>query len=240
MKRIDGRKEGQLRNIQFQKNFQAGPKSSILITWGETRVLCSVCVEPRVPPFLMGKGTGWLTAEYDMLPGSSNKRIRRDRTTGAIKGRSQEIQRLIGRSLRQCIDLKLTGERTFVVDCDVLTADGGTRVAAITCGAVALRLAIQRLISDKEMKVDPFTGFVGAVSVGLIDNLPILDLNYEEDSSADVDMNIVASGEGELIEVQATAEGAAFSLESMDGMTRIGLEAILCRIIPLQKEVVEL
>ncbi|MBN1435393.1 ribonuclease PH [Candidatus Fermentibacterales bacterium] len=235
--RTDGRGCGQVREISFQTGFQPFPEGSVLVAWGGTRVVCSATFEDRVPPFLAGKGTGWITAEYDMLPGSGNRRIRRDRISGGIKGRSHEIQRLIGRSLRQCADLSLLGERTLVVDCDVLTADGGTRVASISGGAVAARLATRRLLDRGKLERDPFLRFVAAVSVGLVDGTPMVDLCYDEDSRASMDMNLVVTEEGQIVELQTAAEQATAPLETVTAMARMGLAAALEQIVPLQREV---
>ena len=235
-KRIDGRAPGDLRARSFETGFQPFPEASVLVSWGNSRIVCSVSAEERVPPFLIGQGKGWVTAEYDMLPGSGNRRIRRDRVTGGVRGRSHEIQRLIGRSLRQCIDMTRLGERTLIVDCDVLVADGGTRVASITGGTVALRLATRALMEKGRLKEDPFIEYVAAVSVGLVDGEPLVDLCYEEDSIADVDLNIVATQSGEIVELQATSEQATTPLETLERMSRAGLETIAGRIVPLQIE----
>lgn len=234
MARPDGRAPDELREIVVEPGWQPSPEGSALIAWGETRVLCSASIENRVPPFIQVRGSGWVTAEYDMVPGSGNRRIRRDRG-GQVKGRSQEIQRLIGRSLRQCVMLEKLGDRTITIDCDVLVADGGTRVAAITGGAVALRLAIRRLLTAGDLGTDPWHGYVAAVSMGLVDGSPLLDLCYEEDSSAQVDMNIVCTESGKLVELQATAEQGSFDLEAVAGLSRTGLQTVLRDLIPLQR-----
>lgn len=233
--RIDGREDSDLREIEIETGYQPSPDGSALIKWGETIILCSASVEYRVPFFLTGKNTGWITAEYGMLPGSGNRRIRRDR--GAIvKGRTQEIQRLIGRSLRQSVDLARLGERTITVDCDVLVADGGTRVASIVGGAVALRLAIKRQIVERKMKEDPFRGFVSGLSLGFIEDRILLDLCYEEDSAAIMDMNVIATETGELVELQASAEGGTVSIETLNSMTEKAMSAILEIVVPIQRE----
>jgi ribonuclease PH len=231
--REDGRRKDELREIVFETGYQPLPDGSVLICWGETRILCSACVENKVPPFLIGKKRGWVTAEYDMLPGSGNRRIRRDRG-GGTKGRTQEIQRLIGRSLRQCMSLERLGERTITVDCDVLVADGGTRVASITGGAVALRLAVKRLLVSGVLEVDPWEEFVAGTSLGLVGESVLLDLCYSEDSDAVLDMNIVATESGRLVEIQASAEQHAVELETVTGMAAAALEAITGVVIPLQ------
>jgi ribonuclease PH len=232
--RADGRSPDELREIQIEPGWQPSPEGSALIAWGETRVLCSASIENRVPPFVTTRGSGWITAEYDMVPGSGNRRIRRDRG-GQVKGRSQEIQRLVGRSLRQCVMLDKLGDRTITIDCDVLVADGGTRVAAITGGAVALRLAIRRLLSTGQLEIDPWRGYVAAVSMGLVDGAPMLDLCYEEDSRAQVDMNLVCSGAGTLVELQASAEQGSFDLDSVADLFRTGLQTVLREVIPVQR-----
>jgi ribonuclease PH len=232
--RADGRENNELREIEIETGYQPLPDGSVLISWGETRVLCSAMVDYRVPFFLAGQGSGWITAEYGMLPGSGNRRIQRERS--GAKGRTQEIQRLIGRSLRQAVDLKRMGERTITIDCDVLIADGGTRVASIVGGAVALRLAIKRQIVERKMKEDPFIGYVSALSLGLVDDEILLDLCYDEDSRAEMDMNVVVTETGDLVELQATAEGKAVPLETVNSMTEKAIQAIREIIVPLQRE----
>jgi len=232
--RVDGRQNDQLRDIDIETGYQPLPDGSALVTWGETRVLCSATVDYRVPFFLSGKGTGWVTAEYAMLPGSGNRRVKRERS--GARGRTQEIQRLIGRSLRQTVDLAVMGERTITVDCDVLVADGGTRVASIVGGAVALRLAIKRQMVEGRMKQDPFRGYAGALSLGLVDDEILLDLCYEEDFRAAMDMNVVVSHTGELVELQATAEEGTVPLETVNRMTLEAASAIIECVLPLQRE----
>jgi len=237
-KRIDGRLQNHLRDISLDTGYQPGPHGSVLVSWGENRVLCSATVEYNVPIFLRGKGKGWITAEYDMLPGSGDRRIRRDRTGNGIKGRSQEIQRLIGRSLRQCVNAGDMPDKTITVDCDVLVADGGTRVASITGSVVALRLAILRLLSSGSLEKDPWKQYIGALSLGVVKGVPLLDLCYEEDSSADMDMNIVAGEDGRLIEIQASAEEDSIPLETVFGMAAGAIEAIQEIVIPAQRAAV--
>ncbi len=232
--RHDGRGERDIREITFETAFQPSPDGSVLITWGETRVLCSACIENRIPPFIAPRSGGWVTAEYDMLPGSGNRRVRRDRG-GATKGRSQEIQRIIGRSLRQALDLSRMPDRTVTIDCDVLVADGGTRVAAITGGAVALRLAIRRMLTRGDLENDPWLGFVGALSVGMVDGRVLLDLSYEEDSRAGMDMNVVCTSSGLLVELQASAEHEPVGIDTVLGMTSGAISSILGYVIPGQK-----
>ncbi len=233
--RSDGRSAGHLRDIVFETGFQPGPHGSVLVSWGENRVLCSATVEYKVPFFLRGKGSGWITAEYDMIPGSGDKRIRRDRTGNGIKGRSQEIQRLIGRSLRQCIKLSDIPEKTITIDCDVLVADGGTRVASITGSVVALRLAVLRLLSSGQLDKDPWKQYIGALSLGAVNGKTLLDLCYEEDSRADMDMNIVAGEDGKLIEIQASAEDEPVDHATVFSMAEEAIEAIREIVIPAQK-----
>ena len=234
-KRIDGRLWNHLRDISLETAYQPGPHGSVLVSWGENRVLCSATVEYKVPVFLRGKGKGWVTAEYDMLPGSGDRRIRRDRTGNGIKGRSQEIQRLIGRSLRQCINMADMPDKTITVDCDVLVADGGTRVASITGSVVALRLAILRLLSSGKLEKDPWRQYIGALSLGVVKGATLLDLCYEEDSRADMDMNVVAGDDGMLIEIQASAEENPVAHGTVFAMAESAIEAIREIVIPAQK-----
>jgi len=233
--RSDGRDSLEIRSIEIETGYQPLPEGSALIAWGETRVLCSASVENRTPFFLNGTRSGWVTAEYDMLPGSGNRRVRRDRG-GAVKGRTQEIQRLIGRSLRQALDLQRLGERTITVDCDVLVADGGTRVASIVGGCVAVRLALKRMLVEGKITDDPFRGYVGALGLGLVGDEVLIDLSYGEDSGAVLDMNVVADSRGRLIELQASAEGAPVDPDTVTGMTGTAIDVIVNQIIPLQME----
>ncbi len=209
MQRVDGRQADQLRPAEFVFNVQQYAEGSVLIKLGNTHVLCSASVENSVPPWLKGRGQGWLTAEYALLPRATHTRTRRERAGAG--GRTQEIQRLIGRSLRAAIDLTLLGERTITVDCDVLQADGGTRTAAITGGYVALEQAINKLLTDGALGSSPLITSIAAVSVGIVGGVPLLDLAYAEDSTADVDCNIVQAGTGAFVEVQSTAEHQAFT-----------------------------
>ncbi len=234
-KRIDGRSWDHLRDITLETGYQPGPQGSVLVSWGENRVLCSATVEYKVPIFLRGKGRGWVTAEYDMLPGSGDRRIRRDRTGNGIKGRSQEIQRLIGRSLRQCVNTADMPDKTITVDCDVLVADGGTRVASITGSVVALRLAILRLLSKGKLEKDPWKQYIGALSLGVVKGATLLDLCYEEDSRADMDMNVVAGEDGMIIEIQASAEENPVAQDTVFSMAASAIEAIQEIVIPAQK-----
>ncbi|MFK8053963.1 MAG: ribonuclease PH [Woeseiaceae bacterium] len=216
MQRPSGRAVDQLRAIDIQTGYTKHAAGSVLISCGDTRVLCTASVESRVPPFLRGKGQGWVTAEYGMLPGSTNTRSGREAARGKQSGRTQEIQRLIGRSLRAVVDLRALGERTVTLDCDVLQADGGTRTASITGAYVALSLAVRGLMDKRELKKDPLHGAIAAISVGIYDGEPVLDLDYAEDSQAETDMNVVMNDAGGFIEVQGTAEGHAFRREELD------------------------
>lgn len=224
--RFDGRNADQLRQVRITPGFLQHAEGSALIELGDTRVICAVSVEDRIPAFLKGSGKGWVTAEYAMLPRSTNTRTRRDSSTGKVSGRSLEIQRLIGRSLRAVVNMEVLGERTFTVDCDVLQADGGTRTASITGAYVALVQAIQTLRERGEKFESPLTGMVAATSVGIVDGSLLLDLCYEEDSRAQVDFNIVMNDTGEFIEVQGTAEGDPFSKESMDELILMAQKGI--------------
>lgn len=214
--RHDGRRPDQLRTISIEPNFLSHAEGSAMVRFGDTWVLCTVSLEERVPPFLRGSGSGWVTAEYGMLPRSTNTRTEREAARGKQSGRSQEIQRLIGRSLRSVTKLDLLGERSFLVDCDVIKADGGTRTASITGSCVALIQALQILVKNGVVASLPISGLVGAVSVGIVEGAPVLDLDYPEDSSADVDFNVVMTDDGRFVEVQGTAEGEAFERAMMD------------------------
>jgi len=224
--RFDGRAIDQLRSVQITPGFLKHAEGSALIELGETKVICAVSVENRIPAFLKGSGSGWITAEYAMLPRSTDTRTRRDSSVGKVSGRSLEIQRLIGRSLRAMANLEALGERTFTVDCDVLQADGGTRTASITGAYVALVQAMQTLKERGNKLESPLNGLVAATSVGIVDETCLLDLCYEEDSRAEVDFNIVMNDVGEFIEVQGTAEGNPFSRESMDEMFALAEKGI--------------
>jgi ribonuclease PH len=214
--RTQNRAADELRPVRLTRNFTVHAEGSVLVEFGGTRVLCTASVEDRVPSFLKGKGEGWVTAEYGMLPRATHTRSDREAARGKQSGRTQEIQRLIGRSLRAVFDLKALGERTITLDCDVLQADGGTRTAAITGACVAAHDAIAKLLVAGKLERTPLTGFVAAVSVGIVDGTPLLDLEYVEDSGCDTDMNVVMTGAGHFIEVQGTAEGAAFSRVEMN------------------------
>ena len=236
MTRIDGRKPGQLRRVTVQKDYLKHAEGSCLISFGDTKVVCSASVEEGVPPFLKGKGQGWVTAEYGMLPRSCTQRINREKGGGS--GRTQEIQRLVGRSLRAVVDMKKLGERTIKIDCDVIQGDGGTRTASITGGYIALAMAVKKIMKQKLIAVSPLTGQVAAISVGMKDGRAVLDLNYAEDSTAEVDMNIVMTGTGKFVEVQGTADGKAFAKKDMDAMVKLAAKGIR-QLFALQKKILK-
>ncbi|MCA9402624.1 MAG: ribonuclease PH [Candidatus Omnitrophica bacterium] len=228
MPRSEGRQNDQLRTVKVTKDYICHPAGSCLIEFGQTKVICSASVEEDVPPFLRNSGAGWVTAEYGMLPCATNTRNRRDKTMTA--GRTLEIQRLIGRSLRAVVDRSKLGERTVKVDCDVIQADGGTRTAAITGGYIALALAVEKMLKQNVLDDSPLTDQVAAISVGMFNNQPVLDLNYEEDSNAQMDMNVVMVGNGDFVEVQGTAEGKPFNKQQLDDLldlARAGIEELL-------------
>ena len=214
--RPSGRAADELRSVQFITDYTKHAAGSVLAEFGDTRVLCTASVENRVPPWMRGKGSGWVTGEYGMLPGSTHSRVGREAARGKQSGRTQEIQRLIGRSLRAATNLEALGERTITLDCDVLQADGGTRTAAISGAYVALLIAMQKLCKDRKLKTNPVHGQIAAVSVGIYRGAPVLDLDYEEDSQAETDMNVVMNEAGRFVEVQGTAEGHAFTREELD------------------------
>jgi len=216
----------QLREIKLTRDYTCHAEGSVLIEFGKTKVICTVSIEDQVPRFLKGKGQGWLTAEYGMLPRSTGSRMRREATQSSQGGRTMEIQRLIGRSLRAVVDLKKLGERTLTVDCDVIQADGGTRTASITGAYVALVDAVRSLQYEKVLNEDPVNNAIASVSVGIYEGTPILDLDYAEDSNAETDMNVVMNGEGHFIEVQGTAEGHAFSADELNEMLSLAEKGI--------------
>ena len=218
MNRGDGRKPLDLRPVTLEQGFMPNAEGSCLVTMGDTKVICTASVQDMVPRWLKGRGMGWVTAEYSMLPRSTTERVEREVNKGRVGGRTQEIQRLIGRSLRAVTDLTELGENSILIDCDVLQADGGTRTAAITGGYVALAQAIRWLRENERLKQDPLHTAVAAVSVGIIDGVACLDLNYAEDSTAEVDMNVVMTGTGHFVEVQGTAEGHIFDRTQLDEM----------------------
>ena len=237
MTRSDGRASAELRPTRLTPGFLLHAEGSVLIEVGRTRVVCAASVEERVPPFLRNTGKGWVTAEYGMLPRATSTRTQREATAGKVGGRTQEIQRLIGRSLRSVTKLTEIGERTVWVDCDVIQADGGTRTASITGGFVALVLALQKLRDAGQIKTMPILDYVAATSVGVVGGLPLLDLAYEEDSRADVDMNIIKTGDGRFIEVQGTAEGPPFERQALDDLMALGDKGIR-ELVTLQREIV--
>jgi ribonuclease PH len=234
--RTDGRKPRQLRPLTITPDYLKTADGSVLIEVGDTKVICTAKLEERVPQFLRNSGKGWITAEYGMLPGSSQVRIGREASRGKVGGRTHEIQRLVGRSLRAIADLKRLGEKTIWVDCDVIQADGGTRTASITGAYVALREAVVAWLAKGILAADPIKDSVAAVSVGIIDGKVFLDLSYEEDSRADVDMNFVMTGSGKFVEVQGTAESAPFTGKQMERMTEIAQEGIR-ELLKAQKKV---
>jgi ribonuclease PH len=235
--RADGRSPDELRPVTFERDFTEMAAGSILVSFGQTRVLCTASIDEDVPRWMRGRGKGWVTAEYAMLPGSSPERIRREVKDGHPSGRSQEIQRLIGRALRSVCDMTALGERQVIVDCDVLQADGGTRTASICGGYLALHDALSRLAQQQLIGVHPLTAFCAAVSVGVVDGTPVLDLPYEEDSRAEVDMNVVMTSEGRFVEVQGTAEGQAFTRGELNEMLALGEKGI-GELMALQQEMV--
>ncbi|MHB1222051.1 MAG: ribonuclease PH [Gammaproteobacteria bacterium] len=231
------RENHQLRDIKITRSFTKHAEGSVLVEFGETKVICTASATPGVPPFLKGSGQGWVTAEYGMLPRSTNERMQREAAKGKQTGRTQEIQRLIGRSLRSAVDLKALGENTIVIDCDVIQADGGTRTAAITGGCVALYDAIQHMINNNLITVQPFQQFIAAVSVGVSHNMPMLDLDYAEDSSAETDMNVVMTEHNSFIEIQGTAEKRTFTRIELDQMLELAKDGI-AELIRMQKKAV--
>jgi ribonuclease PH len=233
--RLDGRKTDETRTARIFTDYLPHAEGSALIEMGQTRVLCAATVEDRVPPFLRNKGIGWVTAEYSMLPRSTSQRTPRETGRGGPSGRTHEIQRLIGRSLRAVIDTNMLGERTITLDCDVIQADGGTRTASITGAYVALVLAIRRLIRDGRIKRSPILNEVAAISIGIVGETALLDLNYIEDSKAEVDMNVVCTGDGRFIEVQGTAEREPFSGAQMTDMLTLASKGIN-ELVTLQRQ----
>jgi len=224
--RTDGRLANELRRVSITPGYLPYAEGSALIEMGQTRVICSASVEERVPPFLRNRGQGWVTAEYAMLPRATLSRTSRETGRGGPSGRTHEIQRLIGRSLRAVVNTTLLGERTVMLDCDVLQADGGTRTASITGAYVAFALACRRLLRTNKIERSPLTGEVAAVSVGIVEGKPLLDLKYDEDSRAEVDMNVVCTGDSRFIEVQGTAEGTPFTREEMDQLLALASQGI--------------
>jgi ribonuclease PH len=236
MPRFDGRADDELRPVSFERDYTEFAAGSVLVSFGKTRVLCTASVDDDVPRWLKGSGKGWVTAEYSLLPGSSPERVNREAAKGKQSGRTQEIQRLIGRSLRSVTDLRAMPEVQIVVDCDVLQADGGTRTASICGGYVALHDALTRLMGLGRISTHPLEQACAAISVGVVDGAPRLDLPYVEDSKAEVDMNVVMSGDGRFLEVQGTAEGAPFSRAELDSMLALAEKGIT-EIVELQAKV---
>lgn len=234
--RVDGRKNGELRIIKITRDFNKYAEGSVLVEFGETKLICTASIDEKVPSFKKGSGEGWVTAEYDMLPRATLSRKNRDRNVLKINGRSSEIQRLIGRSLRSVMDFKILGERTITIDCDVIQADGGTRTAAITGGFVALMDACSVLVNNKQISEIPIKDFVAAISVGYVNGNELLDLCYAEDSNATVDMNVVMTATGRLIEVQATGEERPFERKILDDLLDLAQKGIE-NIIDIQKNV---
>ena len=224
--RPSSRAPDEMRHIRITRNYTMHAEGSVMVEFGNTRVLCNATIEERVPGFLRGKGQGWVTAEYGMLPRSTNSRMGREAARGKQGGRTMEIQRLIGRSLRAVVDMQALGERSVTIDCDVIQADGGTRTASITGGFVALADAVQTLLDSKAIEKNPLTGQVASVSVGIYKGTPVLDLDYPEDCNAETDMNVVMSDAGNFIEVQGTAEGHPFSQEELDAMLALAKKGI--------------
>jgi ribonuclease PH len=237
--RSGGRAADQLRPVRITRGYTIHAEGSVLIEFGNTKVLCTASVEEKVPPHKRGSGEGWVTAEYGMLPRATHTRSDREAAKGKQSGRTQEIQRLIGRSMRAVFDLKALGERTIQIDCDVLQADGGTRTAAITGAFVAARDAVNKLIAEGKLTASPIIGPVAAVSVGIVQGMPVLDLEYTEDVSCDTDMNVVMTGAGHYVEVQGTAEGAAFTRAEMDELLRLAEKGIAELVLLQEKALAE-
>lgn len=233
--RPDGRQDNEIREVKITRNFISTAEGSVLIELGNTRVICNATIEERVPPFLKDQNKGWITAEYAMLPRATQVRTSRESSVGRVSGRTHEIQRLIGRSLRSVVDLERIGQRTIWIDCDVIQADGGTRTAAITGAFLCLCDAIGSAMTKGSIATNPLRDYLAAVSVGVVKGLPLLDLCYQEDSSADVDMNVIMTGRGNIVEIQGTAEGSPFSLGTLDSL--IGLaQTGIAQLVAIQKE----
>ena len=236
MVRFDGRQTNELRKINITPHYNKHAEGSVLIEFGDTRVICTATVEERVPPFMKGEGKGWITAEYSMLPRATQSRNQREAAKGKLGGRTMEIQRLIGRALRSVVDLQALGERTITLDCDVIQADGGTRTTSITGAFIALAFAVQRVTNTHKLETFPIRDFLASVSVGVLDGTPLLDLNYIEDSRVKVDMNVVMTGKGEFVEIQGTGEASPFSREEMDEMLKLAESGIM-ELIGIQKDI---
>jgi len=236
--RPDGRKDHEMRSVTIQRNFIENAEGSVLISVGNTRVICTATIEDKVPPFLKDQKRGWVTAEYSMLPRATHTRTLRESTTGRISGRTHEIQRLIGRALRSVVDLSALGERTIWIDCDVLQADGGTRTASITGAFLCLSDAVKYALKNGFIARSPLTDYLAAVSVGIVHGSPMIDLCYSEDSVAEVDMNVVMTGSGRFVEIQGTAEGSPFARETLDMLISLAQEGI-SNLITIQKQYVD-
>lgn len=237
MERIDGRKPDELRKVKITRPYLDFAEGSLLIELGKTRIICTASVEEKVPPFLKGTGQGWVTAEYAMLPRSTSTRSPRESSIGRVGGRTHEIQRLIGRSLRSVVDLRSLSELSIWMDCDVIQADGGTRTAAITGSFIALYDALRFLVEQGRLAEMPLTEFVSATSVGIVDGQPLLDLCYEEDAAAQVDMNVIMTGSGKIIEIQGTAESHPFNREEMDDLLSLAEKGIN-KLVAVQKKII--
>lgn len=235
--REDGRKVDSLREIKITKDFNLYAEGSVLIEFGNTKVICTASVSEKVPPFMRGQGKGWLTAEYSMIPRATGERNQRESAKGKLSGRTMEIQRLIGRALRTAVDLDKLGERTITIDCDVIQADGGTRTTSISGGFIALALAVKKLMKDRVLNVNPIVSNVAAISVGIVRGTPMLDLMYTEDSAAEVDMNVVMNDKGEFVEVQGTGEEATYTRKELNELIDLA-EVGIKEIIRLQNEVI--
>lgn len=235
--REDGRKVDSLREIKITKDFNLYAEGSVLIEFGNTKVICTASVSEKVPPFMRGQGKGWLTAEYSMIPRATGERNQRESAKGKLSGRTMEIQRLIGRALRTAVDLEKLGERTITIDCDVIQADGGTRTTSISGGFIALALAVKKLMEERVLSVNPIVSNVAAISVGIVRGTPMLDLMYTEDSAAEVDMNVVMNGKGEFVEVQGTGEEATYTRKELNELIDLA-EVGIKEIIRLQNEVI--
>ena len=236
--RLDGRKNNEIRTVTIKRNFIESAEGSVLISMGKTRVVCTASIEDRVPPFLKDSKRGWITAEYSMLPRSTRTRTVRESATGRIGGRTHEIQRLIGRALRSVADLSVINERTIWIDCDVLEADGGTRTAAITGAFVCLSDAVHYALRNGLISKTPLQDYLAAISVGIVDGKPLLDLCYEEDSQAEVDMNVVMTGSGKFVELQGTAEGPPFAQDTLEELISLADEGIR-QLIDIQKKIIK-
>ncbi len=236
--RVDGRQPGEIRPVEITTGYIKHAEGSVLVAFGDTRVICTASVDEQVPRFLKGTGQGWVTAEYGMLPRSTGSRMRREAAQGRQGGRTMEIQRLIGRSLRAVVDFEALGERTITIDCDVIQADGGTRTASITGAYVAMVEAVRHLLKERIIQKDPIHGQVASVSVGIVDGEAMVDLNYVEDSTAETDMNVVMNDAGAFVEIQGTAEGHAFRREELDTMLDLA-EPAIALLLEKQREALE-